>query len=244
MNKNISLVYTFVIFSLLTPPSLALAKDSSYVSLQVGNAFSRSKLTHESYNAGLFRKSPKDAVLLDVNVGTEVLANTFVELEVAFAQPKFSSNYKDDNGDAGGEALDTSFKTRLRTMSTFANLIYRFKNLNMPIIPYITAGIGLSSNKVKNVIISTPLPAYSKTYTLISSSKTTIQAAWQIGAGLLIPITKNISTNFSYKYSDLGKVKTEHSLTSVTGKILQTTYPLLQGRIRNSNILLGVTVNF
>jgi opacity protein-like surface antigen len=238
MSKNTFFVSAFIISSLLLVPSVVLANDSSYVSVQVGGAVPNSKLTHETVNAGLLKKSPKNAAVFDITAGTEVFANTYAELELAYADHKLSNNYQDNNSLADLHA--TSFKTRVKTMTGFANLSYRFKNLNMPIIPYITAGLGISSNKVKNMSIATP----SITFLLNSSGKTTTQAAWQIGAGILVPVTKNMAVNLSYKYRDLGKIKTTRTLTSNSGAPVSADHPVLQGRMRTSNILLGVDISF
>ena len=238
MSKNTFFVSAFIISSLLLVPSVVLANNSSYVSVQVGGAVPNSKLTHETVNAGLLKKSPKNAVVFDISTGTEVFSNTYAELELAYADHKFSNNYQDNNNLAALHA--SSFASRVKTMTGFANLSYRFKNSNMMVIPYITVGLGVSSNQVKNMSIATP----SINYSLNSNGKTTTQAAWQIGGGLLVPVNKTIAVNLSYKYRDLGKIKTTRSLTSNTGAPVSADHPVLQGRMRTSNILLGVDISF
>lgn len=238
MSKNTFSVSAFIIASLLLAPSLALAKNSSYVSLQVGGAVPNSKLTHDTADVGLKKKSPKNAAAFNINAGTEVWANTYAELELAYGDHKLENNYVDIRESAPAGTL---FKTRVKTMSGFANLSYRFANVNMTVIPYITAGVGISSNKVKNMTFTIPV---NHLVDLSSPGKTTTQAAWQIGGGLLMPISKNISLNLGYKYRDLGKVKTSSRLVASNGLSGTATSPILQGRMRTSNILLGATINF
>jgi opacity protein-like surface antigen len=106
------------------------------------------------------------------------------------------------------------------------------------VIPYVVAGVGASSNKVHDMKISVP----STNTFFTSKGKSTIQAAWQIGVGVLIPVVKNVSVNLSYKYRDLGKVKTTNVFTE-SGVSDTVSSPALTGRIRTSNVLLGIVVD-
>jgi len=188
----------------------------------------------------LVKKSPKNAAVFNINAGTQVFPNTYAELEFAYANHKFNSNYMEMDEFGNPASVSASFKTRVKTMSGFANLSYRFENLNIMVIPYITAGVGVSSNKVDNMTIARNSPTAAAVY---SPTKTTTQAAWQIGGGLLMPVSKSIAVNLSYKYRDLGKIKTSTQAT-ISGLSANTNYPFLQGRMGTSNILLGMNINF
>jgi opacity protein-like surface antigen len=237
MMKRSLTISAVVLSSLLSLPTLAFVKNPSYVSVQAGVAVPHGKLLHETVNAGLLRRAPRTAAVFDIHAGTKVFTNTYVELEFAYARHNFRNNYKDDN-DIYKTLQDNSFATRLRTISGFANLSYKFQNLSAMVIPYIVAGVGASSNRVQDMRISVPSHGFVST----SKGKSTVQAAWQVGAGVLVPVVKNISIDLSYKYRDLGRVKTTN-VFNTSGAIDTTSSSALAGRIRTSNILLGVNIN-
>jgi opacity protein-like surface antigen len=247
MMKRSLTISAVVLSSLLSLPTLAFVKNPSYVSAQVGAAVPHGKLAHETSSQDPLKKAPNTAAVFDIYAGTQVFANTYVELEFAYAKHNFRHSYLDAHANAPVPLPPTteSFKTTVRTMSGFANLSYRFNNLNSFIVPYVTAGAGISSNKVGGITISDPdiiIPGSNGHYET-AKGKTVTHAAWQIGAGALMKLTKMVSLNLSYKYRHLGSVKTPATTTDAQG--VRTNYDtnLLSGKIRTHNILLGITVD-
>jgi opacity protein-like surface antigen len=238
MIKRTFAISAIALSSLLSLQTMALVNNPSYVSAQAGVAMPHGKLAHETIESGgIPRKSLRTAAVFDIYVGTKVYTNTYAELEFAYAQHNFRSNYKDTN--FLSTLQDNSFTTKLRTMTGFANLNYKFQNLSTMVIPYIVAGVGASSNRVHNMSIL--VPSHDIFWT--SKGKSTIQAAWQVGAGVLVPVAKNVSINLSYKYRDLGRIKTTNVFTDHKGVNDGTAGQVLAGRIRASNILFGVAVD-
>jgi opacity protein-like surface antigen len=233
MIKRTLTISTILLSSLLSLPTVALMNNSSYVSVQAGAAVPNGKLAHETHDAGVLKKAARTAAVFDIYAGTKVFSNTYAELEFAYARHNYRHTYKDNNREA--TLQDNIFTTRLRTMSGFANLNYKFQNLSTMVIPYVVAGIGASSNKVHNMRISVP----SHDVYIDAKGRSTVQAAWQIGVGVLVPVVKNVSINLSYKYRDLGRVKTGNVTKSddSVGRLA------LDRNIRTSNILLGVNVD-
>jgi opacity protein-like surface antigen len=242
MIKRISDISALAITTLLSLPTIALVNNPSYVSVQAGGAFSHSKLTHETDTVGLLKKKPKAAGVFDIYAGTKLFTNTYAELEFAYAKHKFRNNFLDSN--VAGTLRPNSFSTKLQTVSGFANLSYRFQDLSTIFIPYIVGGVGCSSNKVENMTLFTPASSTSPELLSIVKSKSKTQAAWQIGAGVLVPVTKSVSINLSYKYRDLGKIKATNVFTNADGSTALSDSPALAGKIRTSNVLLGVNIDF
>jgi opacity protein-like surface antigen len=231
---NISAILLSSLFAL---PTVALVNNQSYVSVQAGSALPHGKLVHETAKVGALKKAIKPAAVFDIYAGTQVLTNTHVELELAYARHNFRNSYTDHTFP---NLPIESFKTTVRTLSGFANLSYRFNNLNSFVVPYITAGAGISSNKVGGITISDPA---ANNYVVTSKGKTTNNAAWQIGAGALMKLTKVVSINLSYKYRYLGSVKTPSTGVDDIGELVESDANLLRGKIKTHNILLGVVVD-
>ncbi|EDV18602.1 hypothetical protein TRIADDRAFT_62899, partial [Trichoplax adhaerens] len=87
--------------------------------------------------------------------------------------------------------------------------------------PYLTAGVGVSRNKLKNNVssssgggtatLSSTTPAGKKTgagkiVTVGSDSKTKTNFAWNVGLGAMYNIDPEFAVDLTYRYRDLGKV--------------------------------------
>jgi hypothetical protein len=235
MIKRTFAISAIALSSLLSLQTMALVNNPSYVSAQVGAAIPSGKLAHETLSPTPTRKKAAEAAaVFNLCGGIEIYKNSYAELELAYANHTFRDRYPvlvPPN-----LATNESFRTRFQTLSGFANLSYRFNNLNSFIVPYITVGAGVSSNKVGYISISESTSGNTEG----SRGKTITNAAWQIGAGTLMKLTKKVSVNLSYKYRHLGNVKTTHT---VQGSPDPSENRFLQGRIRTHNILLGVAVD-
>ena len=182
----------------LIMPNLAVAETNYYISPQVGISipnktakfgpfprdFSQPAITKERF---------KSSVVYDITVGRKVYKNTFIELEAAYAS---SHQFKKSALIDFYSPITMLTKTKLETRSIFANVNYQFKDiLPMSIVPYVTGGLGCSSNRIKSATMGTPEANF---FTI--SGKTTNNFAWQLGAGVLLSATKNIDVNLSYKF--------------------------------------------
>lgn len=227
-----------LIITLFLFPSTGMGHNKNYISAQVGNAIPVGKLTQETIRGDLTIKKPlKSSIIYNVNVGREVFNNIFLELEAAYSEHKFSNSYIEPL--VKSLLTPVSFKVKVQSVNSFVNLSYRFDKLNISIIPYLVAGIGVSSNKVHNGNINLPLINYSV------KGKTTVHYAWQVGVGLLVPITQNLDIHFSYRYRDLGGIKSSNLVTNpINSKTFISDLPIVHGKLFISNILLGITLNF
>lgn len=215
-------------------PNIAMADNDFYVSPQLGAAYIHSKAKFEPANMTplVTKERFKTSMLYNLTFGGKIYDNTFLELDLAYA-----ANHKFNKTATINTLFNDRFRTKIVTASAFANVNYQFRNWNMPIIPYIIAGVGYSSNKVKNISqIGIP------NYTIIG--KRTSNFAWQVGTGILLPVTKNVDINLSYKFRDLGKFRSTGNYMSGGALVSVEPSPVLKGKLRSSDILLGVAIRF
>lgn len=234
MSKFKVAICSSMVLGLSLLPIASNAKQEYFISAQVGGAFPMSKLSHDTGGIGIKKKKPKNDLVYDISIGKEVYSNTYIELEVAYSNYKYKDSYTDEVLSIPSAA---TFKSKVRSINGFANLSYRFNNIGIPVIPYLTAGIGVTSNNTKNAVLNAQ-----PNITLTANGKTKTDLAWQVGAGVLLPVAKNVDVNVSYKYRDLGTVKTSNSVTGLASPLVSPSF--FKGKLRTSNILLGVNVNF
>lgn len=85
---------------------------------------------------------------------------------------------------------------KLTNYSIMANAYYDI-NLNIPFIPYIMGGVGVSSNKTHRVFFPVVVQHEYGTFTQ--------SATWQVGAGVSYPILKQLLVDLNYQYINLRK---------------------------------------
>ncbi len=230
--KNLRLL-SLVTVSMIACASVGYAKDY-YVSGQVGAALAQGKLTSENLleGSGSGKKSLNNAAVFDVIVGRNINSNLSAELEVAYSKHKFARKNT-------GLTNDINISTKISSVSSFVNGSYKFENLNIGVIPYVTAGIGFSSNKTDKINYNYNSILYT------TKNKTINNFVWQVGVGALIPVNENISINLSCKYRDLGKVASVSNVYDNTNKVEDNLgSKALKGRIHSVNLLAGISLSF
>jgi opacity protein-like surface antigen len=90
-----------------------------------------------------------------------------------------------------------SRQQNINAVSVFINGYYDIIFLKT-IVPYITAGIGISRNKTSDIVV---LEETAKGYTQNNF-------IWNIGAGVQYKFSNNFALDFCYRYMDLGYIKT------------------------------------
>jgi len=124
----------------------------------------------------------------------------------------------------------TSFKNEITIQTVFVNAAWDWHN-NTDFIPYITAGAGVA-------IIDED---YSSTgMDLSSSSDTTTNFAYNVGAGVAWKMTDSWLLDLSYRYEDYGDTS-----DSVTGSSqnLSETFDKVKD-LRSHNAILGIRYQF
>lgn len=230
-----------LLFFISLMPNITIANEKFYVSGQVGLATphgrvkSLSIIDDEISTMNKLKNSP----VYNISVGKKVYNEIFTELEYFHTNHKLKKVSLEYDGTVNKNILT---KTNIVTNGAFLNVNYRHKMVNIPFIPYLSIGAGFSHNKKHNI-------TYAETFDIILKNNTTPgkitrNFAWQLGAGVLIPLTKNLSINVSYKYRDLGKIRSSNIINLANGKRVEDANPMISGRLRTSNTLFGVLVQF
>jgi len=74
-------------------------------------------------------------------------------------------------------------------------------NLHKTIIPYVTAGVGIARNKAGDFV---------SLDTITLKGKTNTSFVWNVGAGVKYNLNRNFALDLSYRYIDLGSIKTDN----------------------------------
>lgn len=114
------------------------------------------------------------------------------------------------------------------------------------LMPYVKAGLGMSSNKsddYTNNVTTVRNDGSVVTTTRTYQGRTKNSFAWQIGAGLNMKTTEMFDTQIQYMYVDRGKIETYANYTnSVTGVTIPAS--ARTGRLKDHVITLGLTKKF
>jgi opacity protein-like surface antigen len=223
--------------------SVCVAENDYYISTQMGMSYLNKKVSFapaDRVGPEVTKEKFKKSNVYDLTLGRKIFDNSFLELEASYA-PSHKFN-KSAIIDSGYFLQADNFSTKLQTTSFFVNGMQQFKDyLPMSITPYVTAGVGVSINKIKNVRETAPT---SESLSFNIKGKRTSNFAWQVGAGFLVPVTKNIDVKLSYKFRSLGNVKTTGHYVSTNGSTILDRNPLIKGKLYSSDIMLGVAFNF
>lgn len=106
-----------------------------------------------------------------------------------------------------------------------------------PVQPYVDAGIGLAWNHLGTTSGNSGAVG---PFTLAGSSRTNF--AWAIGAGAGYPLTPNLTLDLSYRFLDLGQLRTDSSL-SFAGMTVPVT-PSKTGDVNAHQVTIGLRFEF
>jgi len=220
--------------------SYAIAASYDYsISAQVGSAIVASKLNQSSANGSnavlTFKKPLKNSVIYNISVSTRAYDTISLALELSHApKHKFSSSIGPIKG------LRVLSFTNVSTTSLFLNSLYHVEALKYRFTPYVGLGIGYSANRMGHIHQRTPAVAGGSVIAEHNEiRKRSRKFAWQAILGVLLPVNERINIDFSYRYRDLGKVSTGSKYDPEYGY-----RPTLEGRLKTSNIMIGVAYKF
>ncbi len=222
--------------------SVAMAESDYYITPQIGYSYQNNKFDFEPVERldtpAITKERFKNSAVYDLTVGKRIYDSTFLELEVAYSpNRKFSKVASIDVG----IPTNYNFSTKLKNISAFVNINHKFPNvLPLSVTPYLLGGIGYSSNQIKDIAMSSSQLNDSITI----DGKKTNNFAWQLGAGLLFPVTQNLDIDLTYKFRNLGKFKSGSIYRSSVIGSEDLGVPAVKGRLHSSDILLGVAIRF
>ena len=153
------------------------------------------------------RITPKFAVGYDFS--TEKYGFFGIEAEYSHTEYRFdeANAYVDFEGNTPNDSGDARHITYAdTTISLNAKYGYNIKDI---ITPFVRAGIGLAAIDSENTFRS-------GTYWWDTRANED-NFAWNIGAGLELPVAKNVAITLEYTYTDLGKVEYSNWLNHEKG---------------------------
>ena len=230
---------------LLSLPTLAFAidLDGYYITPKVGVSKSMdtgtTTLTSASNNVRV--QSDKDlgtGTAFGLSLGKYITKNFRLELEATKRAGYDYDTYRSD------EPVRTS-KADIETHALFINGFYDFHPFSIgstPITPYLGGGIGVSRNKMGNILRAQGNGAINRRI----DGKTTSQFTYKLSAGALFSLTENLSLDVNYQYVDLGAFKSKTRMVSTINGVVQD--DLIKGYsggdIKSQEIMFGLQYKF
>lgn len=209
-------------------PKSFVNKPGIYVKGVAGALMSATQFNKDSH--------PKDQFSLLAGAGIGYRISNNLRLDLIFAHKgnygffeKREVQYSPDPNDLGPKEGEWNVTTNLWMISGY----YDIPTQSM-FTPYITAGIGVALHKIKD---SNFVVAY-KGYKYAGASEKAF--AWSAGVGSLYKIRDKISLDFSYRYTDMGKVIPSYYYyfdEKVKSNVKD------QGALRTHDISLGVIIS-
>lgn len=180
-----------------------------------GKSFTRTTTTYVFHSSQSVDTSFKTGFVLGGNAGIEWGSGLRTELELAYRQHNsgkrahitthYTIGYQ--HGSSGGRTTPLSSRDsanvpanlRLRAWSLMANAWYDF-DLGLPVTPYVGGGLGMAMVKISGDLDSARI--YEKNDTVF---------AWQVGAGVSMPLTDTTKLFLDYRYfaADAAHLKLE-----------------------------------
>lgn len=223
--------------------SIALGAEPSnyfkdtYITAGFGKSFSQSKVNVYALKDGnenyYEKKKLKNANLYKLAIGKD-FGQFRSEIEFIYSGKHKLNNAVDYvAGDTYSYHLHTTHK------ALFLNGYYDFKKLHSSVTPYVGAGIGISHNTVSKETLNLN-GVHNGTW----SKKSKNSFAYNLTAGILFKLNKNVHLDFSYKFIDFGKLKGSTALTPTSDPEVATTPANVKGRVKSNVFLVGIGIKF
>ncbi len=179
MKKSIAVLGAVLTAGMFSVPTYAAEAPSYYISGNVGASWYNDINIREPYQATV--KTDEGINVLGA-LGVKWCDTYRVEAE--FGYQRNNTALWEDNG--GSSAMSGN----ISVTSILANGYYDFKA--GAVNPYLTAGIGWASVGVNNSLIANdPLSLTNESHSVL---------AYQFGAGIAIPVIKNVDLDVRYRY--------------------------------------------
>lgn len=195
-------------------------KFKNYAYTKFGISCTQYRKFKEIHNTYL-KKSPKIAPMFHLGIGRKFAKSIRGEFNLQYSRLL----YKAQNA-------EVSLKQKMNLYGAMANIYYDLLP-NKIISPYITGGVGVGINDVKNLDISDPAQV---------KGKQTTNFIWDAGVGFRTDMIRRFTLDLGYRYAYLGKacIKTGQ-INSAVGAT-----PLIGGtqKIYGHQFLAAVSYNF
>ncbi|WP_031564006.1 outer membrane beta-barrel protein [Legionella wadsworthii] len=175
-----------------------------------------------------------------VSLGMEILLNPNWYLQTGFSYYQPMDFYAQGFVTQGADALSTdtfSYQYEMQAHQVlFENkLLYNWMYQSLVFHPYLSGGIGVSSNTAKDyhVNIVPPFSTFSNEFT----NKTRTSFSYRVGAGIDYELTNHVRLGVGYRFSDFGKV----ALGNATIDQVPTLNHLSQSHLYTNEVLGQIT---
>ncbi len=202
--KNLSALSLFPLLSLVgntAEGAVSRHTEFNFLEIKVG----ASQPTALRGNTKLSAGDPK--LVVGLAAGRKLMKQLAIDLEYKYSG-KSEYNF--------GNPIDTfnvaSWKANSNAL--MLNMSVDLINVKSPIVPYLKVGAGIANNHAyKYIKITNPGGAVTTTTTY--NGRTKNDFAWQIGMGLNIETTPLFDIQLQYMFTNLGKIETGATATSV-----------------------------
>jgi opacity protein-like surface antigen len=133
--------------------------------------------------------------------------------------------------------LHQQAKVKINSQAVLLNANYEY-NLGSKLKPYITAGVGVASNKTSTYNM---VDSVGNTANLAGKRK--LQFAYNLGVGFKIIVNERVSIDISSTYFNHGKAKTSDKL-SINGGKTASSITALKVPVKGMKLMAGVSVAF
>jgi len=198
--------------------------DGAYVRADLGAGFGQN-LTFTDTNPGAVNaflgpnagvaSSTGSSVLFGAGIGLRI--NPKFRVDATFDYLPSLSQSGSGTGAAAGFSGHADLDAAVAMANVYVDLDGFFPGLLGPVQPFLSAGIGVSSNTLgtASAISKAGVP-------LTLSGATQTNFAWGVGVGAAYPLTPKLAVEASYKYLNLGSLITGTTATGPAGSAIVT----------------------
>lgn len=214
--------------ALFAAPQAFSAEVGSYVSLGTGYGDAK-EANIKVPGPGLESDEVGNSPVFTGAFGYQYSPNLRAELEVAY-HPDYAV---EEEFSVMGTSVEVD--AEISALSAMVNVFYDFPMESFT--PFIGAGAGVSKNEIFD-ITNTALNGPSAGFAVIGEGDSHTGFAWQLMAGVHVPLRENLSLKLAYHYADLGKVMT--AANSAGG----LTVPPSEGELLIHDLRVGLRYSF
>lgn len=149
-----------------------------------------------------------DTPVLDLGIGYTVNDWLHTELLLAYRPGlAFSGNSNFIGAPATAQFVDADVRNFSAMAAANLKLAPLLGMTDGPIQPFLTAGAGLSHNRIDQMVYR--FPTLDPAGSTITRSGDSTEFTWMAGGGVDMSLSEDITASLLYRYIDLGKVRTE-----------------------------------
>lgn len=232
MIKNIAL-FSFIAASSVAMNALAVEhkmtdKKDYYVQLNTGASFG-------TLPRGQFVNSSQHSTtpLLGAELGYKYDDKFRAGFELSY-RPNYTFQDSETGSDNQGSGSSTqTSKYNTKSFTAMANVYYDILTKN-DITPYVTAGLGLARNTVKETQIVSALVNANSSTKIVNATSSKSSFAFKLGFGAKYKINQDFDLDARYQYSNLGRLRVGKTSVSTPEN----------GKLYAQEIMLGIAYKF